>query len=487
MKELINISKKIFSNKAILYVISRYATYIIQFINSLFIAIYLGPFYLGIWGFISLIIGYISQLNFGISNSVNVIISVNKQDNVYVQKIVGNGLSMIMGLSFLVMLFFVMSDAANLHIGDRYHFNDYIVPVCIIAILTHLNGYFATIFRVYGKIFAIALNQSLYPVLVLFIIPFFRGENLLWAMVIINCVSFIACCILFFIQRPLSFKPLFEWETVKYIQQRGWHFFVYNASFYLILLTTRSFISGNYSVEEFGYFTFSYSLANAVLLMLNSISFLIFPKMLNRFALSANEHSQKILETVRSAYISLSHLLIHLVIMVFPLFIYFFPDYQQASSVFKLTALTVVLYTNSFGYQGLLMAKGYEKNIGIIAFCALILNIMLSAILVSVVKVSFEYVIVATWVTYLIYVGILGVYGRKVLWLPNKFIDITKDIYPWRMMLPFFISFFMVIFSVPDIYFVIPFLLYSLLNFGDILKIKEITIQLIMNPNIIDI
>jgi O-antigen/teichoic acid export membrane protein len=361
------------------------------------------------------------------------------------------------------------------------------VPVCIIAILTHLNGYFATIFRVYGKIFAIALNQSLYPVLVLFIIPFFRGENLLWAMVTINCVSFLVNSILFYIQRPFSFKPLFEWDTVKYIQRRGWHLFVYNASFYLILLTTRSFISGNYSVEEFGYFTFSYSLANAVLLLLSSISFLIFPKMLNRFALSDNEHSQEILKTVRSAYISLSHLLIHLVIMVFPLFIYFFPDYQQASSVFKITALTVVLYTNSFGYQGLLMARGYEKNIGIIAFCALILNIMLSAILVSVVKVTFEYVIVATLTTYLIYVVTLGVYGRKVLRLANNFTDITKDIYPWRMMIPFLISFLMIIFTAPDIYFIIPFLLYLLLNFGDMLNIKDVILKVIENPNFIDI
>lgn len=487
MKKLINVSKKIFSNKAILYVISRYATYIIQFINSLFIAIYLGPFYLGIWGFIYLVISYINQLNFGISNSVNVIISVNKQDNAYVQKMVGNGLSMIMGLSFLVILFFLISNASNLHIGDRYHFNDYIVPVCIIAILTHLNNYFATIFRVYGKIFAIALNQSLYPLLVLFIIPFFRGESLLWAMVVINCVSFITSSVLFFIQRPLSFKPLFEWDTVKYIQQRGWHLFVYNASFYLILLTTRSFISGNYSVEEFGYFTFSYSLANAVLLLLDSISFLIFPKMLNRFALSDNEHSQEILKTVRSAYITLSHLLIHLIIMVFPLFIYFFPDYQQASSVFKITALTVVLYTNSFGYESLLMARGYEKNIGIIAFCALILNIILSAILVNVAKVTFEYVIVATLITYLIYVAILGVYGRKVLGLMNSFSDITKDIYPWRMMIPFLISFLMIIFSVPNIYFIIPFLLYLLLNWIDLIKIKETIIRIINDPEIINI
>jgi hypothetical protein len=133
------------------------------------------------------------------------------------------------------------------------------------------------------------------------------------------------------------------------------------------------------------------------------------------------------------------------------------------------------------------MARGHEKKIGIIAFCALILNIMLSAILVSVVKVSFEYVIVATLVTYLIYVATLGAYGRKVLGLTNSFADITKDIYPWRMMLPFCISFLMIIFSVPDIYFVIPFILYSVLNRIDLIKIKETIIRLIIDPEIINI
>lgn len=487
MKKLINISKKLFSNKAILYVISRYATYIIQFINSLFLAIYLGPFYLGIWGFINLVIGYISQINFGIPYSVNVIISVNKQDDAYVQKIVGNGISMMMGLFILIMLFFGVNGITNLHIGDKYHFNDYIVPVCIIAILTHLNGYFSTIFRVYGKIFAIALNQSLFPVMTLLIIPFFRGENLLWAMVLVNCASCVASFILFFVQRPFSIKPCFEWGTVKYIQQRGWHLFVYNASFYLILLSTRSFISGNYTVKEFGYFTFSYSLANAVLLLLSSISFLIFPKILNRFALIDNERSKEILETVRSAYISLSHLLIHFVIMVFPLFIYFFPDYQPSTNVFKVTALTVVLYTNSFGYQGLLMARGKEKTIGIIAFFALILNIILSAILVNVFYVSFEFVIVATLITYVIYVFVLGIYGRKVLNLPTTFVSTLRDIYPWRMMIPFFISFLLIIFSLTNIYFIIPFFVYLFLNFNDILNIKGITIKIMKNPDFINI
>jgi Na+-driven multidrug efflux pump len=173
--------------------------------------------------------------------------------------------------------------------------------------------------------------------------------------------------------------------------------------------------------------------------------------------------------------------------MVFPLFIYFFPDYQQASSVFKVTALTVVLYTNSFGYQGLLMARGFEKTISIIAFCALLLNIALSAFFVYAANVSFEYVIIATLITYLVYVFLLGTYGRKVLGLTSNFIATAKDTYPLRMMIPFFISFLLVVLSLPDIYFVIPFFVYSFLNFKDVLKIKEIIIKVIENPNFVDI
>lgn len=46
MNLITTLIRKSLSNPAILYIISRYGTYIIQFINSLFIAIYLGPYYL---------------------------------------------------------------------------------------------------------------------------------------------------------------------------------------------------------------------------------------------------------------------------------------------------------------------------------------------------------------------------------------------------------------------------------------------------------
>lgn len=483
----IKLIKKVLANPAIVYTLSRYGTYVIQFINSLFIAVYLGPYYLGIWGFINLVISYIAQFNLGISHSVNVFISVNKQDEDYVKQIIGNGMTMVLLLSLAVLIFLMIEKFGLIPIGDRYDFSKYVLPVTIITILTHVNGYFSNIFRVFGKIYAIAINQSLYPIIVLFLIPFFRGENLLWAMLYANSVAFFISFVLFLIQMPVRIKPLWNWGLFKFIQIKGWHLFVYNASFYFIILTTNTLISSNYEVREFGYYTFSYSLANVVLLLLNSISFLIFPKLLNRFAISTNEQIINLLASVRTAYISLSHLLIHLVIMLFPVFLLFFPSYSESSSVFKFTALTIVLYTNSFGYSSVLMAKGKERQIALISFGGLALNVLLAAVLVYCIKVPFSMVILATLNSYLVYVFILGIYGRKILELKTNFIAVLKDIYPWRMMLPFFFNLIFTFMRLPEIYFIVPFLLYAFLNFKDMLKIKEVTLRVVKNPNFINI
>lgn len=481
------IIKKVFSNSTILYVGSRYGTYVIHFINSLFIAVYLGPYYLGIWGFINLVIDYVSQLNFGIPNSVNVIVSVNKHDEVYSKKIIANGSVMLLILLLLITIFFGISLLEGVQIGEKYKFKEFIVPVLIISILTHTNAYLSNIFRIYGQVLSIAFYQSIYPILLLLVIPFFKEMELLWAMIIIKCLSFSISLIYFLIKTPIKITLQFEFDTIKFIQKKGWHLFVYNTSFYLILLTTKAFISSNYAVEEFGYFTFSYSLANAVLLLLSSISFLVFPKMLNRFSTSSNEESQRILNLVRVAYISLSHFLIHAIILIFPLFIYFFPQYQMATDVFRMTALTVALYTNSFGYQGLLMARNKEKVLGRTALLALFLNVLLCFMLVYIVKAPFSMIIFATTITYFIYVFALAILGINTMNIENNFIAIIKDVFPFRMMFPFALSILLIVFQLSNIFFIFPFFVYLLINIKEFRVIRNVVLMIIKNPNFINI
>src|SRR5690606_26869516 len=236
------------------------------------------------------------------------------QNEDYSKKVIHNGMSLMVLLSLLIALFFGIVYFTGISIGDKYEFRQFILPVILLTIIIHVTGYLSGFFRIYGHILSLAVYQSLYPILVVLVIPFFRGVELIWAMLSVNLFSFSVALIYFLIKSPVKLGIQFDWPTVIFIQKKGWNLFIYGASFYLIILTTNTFISANYEVKEFGYYTFSYSLANVVLLLLNSISFLVFPKMLNRFASSSSEEVQRLLSTVRAVYISLSHLLIQIVI-----------------------------------------------------------------------------------------------------------------------------------------------------------------------------
>jgi len=487
MKRITSTLKQVFKNPAILYVLSRYGTYIIQFVNSLFIAVYLGPYYLGIWGFINLVLGYINQFNLGIPYSLNVIISVNKDKEEYVKTVINNSLTMMAGLCIFILLLIVLSFIFGINIGEKFEFTTFVIPVFIIAVATHFNSLLSNVFRVFGEIFAITVNQSLFTILTFLVVFFFKGKDLLWAIIFVNIVSVLISLILFLYRTPIKLKFSFDIKFIKYIQQKGWHLFIYNSSFAFILITTKSFISESYSVEEYGYFTFSFSLANAILLLLNSISYLVTPKITHRFANSDLNHIKNILKEVRSSYISLSHLLIHFVIMIFPLFLILFPQYNHVNYLFKVTALTVVLTTNLFGYNNLLAARGKEKILSHLAFSILILNILLAFGFISGLKVQFDYVMFPTMIAYFIFAFLLAFYGRKVLRLPITLIEIVKDIFPWRMALPFIFSILLIMLAAPDIYFTIPFVVYMLLNLNDLKGIKDLGIKLIKNPNFINI
>ncbi len=479
--------KTALKNKVVLFLFSRYGTYLIHFINSLFIAVYLGPYYLGIWGFITLIIQYLNHVNLGIVHSVTAIISIHKNKELYVQKIIGTSLTMLIGLSLIVALFFTVNEIFNLKLGSKYNFSTFAPIVLLIGILAYFNNLLSSIFRVYGRLFEIAFNQTIFPLLILLAIIFFKKDELLWALVGANFLAFLFSFILYLIKTPVKIKPIFIFRLFKLIQLKGWHLFVYNSSFFLIVISTRSFVSGFYSVEEFGYFTFAFSLANVVLMLLQAFSFVIFPKMLNRFASSTNDQNSELLEKVRDAYVTTSHLLVHIAILFFPVFLLLFPQYQSSSVAFKLIALSVVLYTNAFGYSGLLIAKGYEKKLGRLAFSALVINIIFALVLIKIFNVPFTLVILATMLSYFLYVYAQGLMGRSMLQLDTAMKAVWNDVYPLRLFLPYIISLGLVLFSAPNYCFSLSLLLFLILNFKVLLKTKTIVKSIIHKPNFINI
>lgn len=479
--------KKVINNKIIHYVLSRYLTYFVQFINSLFIAIYLGPYYLGIWGFILLVIQYLNQFNMGIPHSANAIISINKNKGWYVEKVIRASLSLIILFSISLSLCYFILPVLGFSIGSKYSFSNYSVPVLLIGVFSYFNSFFNNVFRVYGKLFEIAFNQTVFPVCMLICIFIFEKENLLWALVWANLFSFFISFLLYIFRSPVKLGLIFDLRLFRKILIRGWFLFIYNSCFYLIIITSRSFVSSYYSVAEFGFFTFAFSLANVILLLLQSISYLIYPKLLNKLAKVNLEESGSLIKNIRDVYITSSHFLLQISILGIPVFLFFLPQYSGSEKVFRLVVMSIILYSNSFGYSGLLISKNLEKKLSKLSFTALIINITLAYFLADILGVNYVYVIIATLVSYSIYIFMLGYLGRKVLGLPVSLMNIINDLFPLNLLLPYLLSLIFIVSNVNNWMYVIPLLVFVFFNKEKFFTIKKSINKIISNPNFINI
>lgn len=488
MKNFKYVLKKTLKNKVIHYLISRYGTYLIQFINSLLIAVYLGPFYLGVWGFITLMLQYIAQFNLGIPHSASAILSIHYKKNEYAQKIVNSSLTLILILSLVIVLFFLLNIIFEFNLGDeKYNFNQYLPLVVFTGVIGQFNTLFNNVFRVYGKLYEIAFNQSVFPFLTLLAIFIFKDNNLLWSLVVVNAVSFLISLLLFLYRSPVKLKFVINLTFFKTIQLKGWHLFIYNTSFYLIIISTKSFISAHYDVVDFGHFTFAYSLANVILLLLQSFGFLIYPKLINRMANSNNEKVIDLLKKLRSLYITTSHAFIYCAILLYPFFLDFFPEYKNTKEVFILITLSIVLYSNSFGYSGLLISKSNEKLLAKISLIALITNVTIAYILIDVLSVSYSKVIISTMISYLLFVSLLSYYGRKKIGLANNVVDLFRDVFPYKIFIPYFISLFLILYNLGHGYYIIPCILFIILNNKTFLEMKQALKEILDKPSVVNI
>ncbi|WP_299057938.1 oligosaccharide flippase family protein [uncultured Polaribacter sp.] len=478
----------LFKNKIFIYTSSRYLTYGLHFLNSLLIARFLGVFYLGIWGFVMLVLQYLLRMNFGISNSINAIVSINKNNSSYVSQVIGIGVTLLFILSALILFFFSFLYFFSIDFGTKYSFEQYLVYIIAIAILSHFNLFFSNIFRVYGKLSAITFNQTILPVLTFLSIFFFEGKELLIVLIRVYLLSSVLSIMFYLFTSPVSFKPIINRDLAKKVLSKAFYLFIYNACFYLIIIVTRTFVSDYFTIEEFGYFTFAFTLASAVLLIFESMSFLIFPKLLNRFSQKDNLNVVVLLDSLRDSYVSISHLSMHVVILFYPFCLLFFPEFISTGKVFVFTALTVVITTNLFGYQGLMIAREKEKTISFITVFALILNLILNYIFINFFKFQYEYVMLATMITYFIYIFIVSFYGRNIIYNRNNFKATFLDVFPLKWMIPFLSSMFITfLYDNYIIFYLIPVILFFILNTKGLINSFKMARNIFANSKVLDV
>ena len=474
-------------NKIIVYLASRYGTYAVQFIISMSIATKLGPYYLGIYGFINLVLSYFGQVNFGVPHSLNVLIVHHKSEKAICDNSIGNSLWLYTILSIVVILIFATMLIFNINFSSDYPIRRYMPMMTIIAVMTYMNAIFTCVLRVRNKVHQLSIVQSILVVLNLIAVVLFSGEYLIMALVACNVISGF---ITLFITLKANVVPnrgdvSLSTTVQKEIMSKGIYLFFYNSCFYFIMISIRTFVSNNYEVVEFGAFTFSFTVAGAVMLLLDSLMTIIFPKIIDMLSSHNYKEIEKSLEVLRASYISSSHLMIYIALIAFPIFLLLMPKYSNAITSMNLIALAILMNTNSCGYSALLIAQNKEKISAYISGTSLLINIILGFVLVNICHVSFSYVIIATLITYLYFTYMCVNKGKRIFGNASHK-ETLMNFFPKRLLVPYVTAFIISCMQVEYLIWV-PLVLYLILNWRDVLAMKDMAYKLINNPNIADV
>lgn len=478
--------KDIFKNKIFGYLTTRYITYAIQFLNSIFIANNLGPFYLGIYGFITLILSYFQQFNLGIPNSFNILYVHHKDNDIERNSYIINSFILTGYLSLLVVISYIFYSFICMNIDQKYDIDKWSFWILVMAILHYLQTLIITIFRLKNKLGLVAICQSISVFLIFISALIFKGERLIGFIIISYIISYILCLILAIKTKIIpSSNYIVSFTLQKEILKKGIALFFYNSAFYFIIISERSIISSFYTISEFGYFTFSYTIANAIMLSIEALAFVVFPKLVDRLSIDCNDIVKMNISQYRLYYITSSNLLIYLAIIFFPYFLNFLPQYNDALRSAGLIALTILMSVNFSGYSELLLARNKERLAAYLAIFALLLNVILAIILVFVFRTKYDIVIVSTLITYLIYSLLIVYFGNKLLGI-NSIYEAVKICFPLRLMLPYVIAIYGCV-TGSQLFTFLPLFMFVLLNYKYLKQIISFAFILLKKPNTVDL
>ena len=473
-------------NKVIWYMVTRYVTYAVQFIVSILVAAKLGPFQLGIWGFVLLLINYFHIFNFGIPNSTTVLMVKNKNDQDKAWQIETSSMVLMGIIGLVIILIAVYYALFGIPLFDKYQIGNLFYLVCVIAIMQHFVSLFSLIARVRGSIVEVAFAQSVIPVLTLIAVICFRDRILLLFLVLSYVIGNALAIFLFIKKKLVLFYGRPSQQACKDIVNKGKYLFVYNVCFYLIFLSTKTIVSKYYPVEEFGYFTFAYTLSNAVLLMMQAFTAIVFPKLIDKLGQPDFRKVDLLLQEVRVNYVTMSHGLMYLAIILFPVLIMFMPKYHDALPIINLMALTLLLYANSFGYSTLLIAQNRERKLAMISLISLLLNVGLAFLLIKI-GISYKYVIVATMSAYFVYSFLCVFIGQPIIREKVTFRSIITECFPFRLLVPYLLYALASFLTLPFYIYIISFLIFVFLNYKSLKSIISSIGRIFRNPNVVDV
>ena len=476
---------KIFKSPMIHFVITKYIAFGLQFISAILLAKYLGLYYYGIYGFATLVLQYLSFSNMGIQNSLNVELSTKKNiGNLHASDILNTGLILIFIIGIILFIGSLFIDKIGLFDSySKYLFSDYYLLLVVLIIFQHFNEIFTNLYRIYGRLGEINFRYLIIPINQILCVLLFKDKSLFFALLISMIISNVIVLLIFILRTPLKLTIYFQVRS-KYVViliKRGINLLAYNMSFYFIVIAARTIVGYYYSVEEFALFNFANGLSNAIMMLLGSISFLIFPKLLNKFtSLEDQAGTVVFLEKIRNMFISITMMIVFASLFIVPLIFYYLPNYKDSFSSYKYLIFAQLIASNSSGYTSLLIQRKKENLLMIYGILSIAVVIVTSLLFVYYFKYSFEKIALSIMVAMFIYNYLIVWTGNKITNQFKTLLPLLKYIYNYRYLSPVVIYFYLdSIICNTFIVSLISFIVYAILNYKEVLSAIKIGLSYI--------
>lgn len=476
---------KLLKNKILCYVLSRYLVYGIQFLSLTLVANKLGTYNYGIWGFALLLISYLNIFNFGIGNSINVYIVQLKNRLDDTKDYIASSFAAVVILVGILVLISIIYTFCPAIIPAKYPLHILFYGILTIGALQYFNIVMSNIYRAQNRLGELAIYQSSIPIAVLICALNFEGAQLINALIISYIIAHAFSLSIFIFRKGYPRGGHVKVNLVKNIFKKGFFLFLYNACFYLILNSTSTLVSLNYTVVEYGMYSLSYTLGHSILLLMEAFTFIVFPKVVDRFYTGDLETIKSVITSIRTNYVTLAHGLIYSAIIFFPLIVRIFPNFNGALLPLNLMVLAIVLSTNSFGFNTLLIARNKEKTCASISMISLLAAIVIGLILAKVFVVSYYYMTFGIAISYIIFAILCSQAAQKLIYGKVN-VNIIYSIFPRALIIPYLAAIIITIINISSLYF-IPLGIYILLNRKPIKTISNTLKQIIKRPKFVDI
>ena len=475
---------KFINNKVITYIFSRYLICGISFFTSLLLAVNLSPYYLGVWGAFLLIRRYFQLINFGIPDSSSILVVQNFDNRENVARIEINSLFVTFVISLISVVIFLILFLVKFDYIIKYDLYSKWFVICAIVVLTYIDDLLFKIFRAKGKVSQLTFYQSIIQLLLFICVFFAKDSVLVWCSILAYLVGLFLSLTVFLKDQSIRFNILYlSTDFIGKLLSKGCVLFIYNISFYFILLSTRTFVSAYYSIEEFGLFTFAYTLSNAIIVLLDALSSLITPKLIDKFVTSNITSQIETLLIVKNNYIFLSFLLCFCIIAFLPILLLIFPLYSETFPTVCYLSIASSIFSCSFGLSTYMVAKNKEKQLALVAVAALIVNVILCFFLTSILNCGYEYLCISTIISYFIYTVSCFKFFKINSFANIKFNQICLS---YKTIIPLI---FAIIVSLCKLEFIsfIPLLIYILLNLDSLKEVFDLFLKVLNKPNIVNI